>query len=33
VIIRGERGIFDLKEWLAARSGEQVEIAAITVAA
>jgi len=32
VIIRGERGMFDLKGWLAARSGEQVEIAAITVA-
>jgi tRNA(fMet)-specific endonuclease VapC len=32
VIIRGERGTFDLKGWLAARSSEQVEIAAITVA-
>lgn len=32
VIIRGERGTFDLKKWLSARSGEQVEIAAITVA-
>jgi tRNA(fMet)-specific endonuclease VapC len=32
VIIRGERGMFDLKGWLATRSGEQVEIAAITVA-
>lgn len=32
VIIRGERGTFDLKSWLLARSGERVEIAAITVA-
>lgn len=32
VIIRGERGTFDLTRWLAARSGETVEIAAITVA-
>lgn len=32
VIIRGERGTFDLKGWLSGRSGEQVEIAAITVA-
>jgi len=32
VIIRGERGTFDLKGWLSAHSGEQVEIAAITVA-
>ncbi len=32
VIIRGERGTFDLRGWLAAHSGEQVEVAAITVA-
>lgn len=32
VIIRGEKETFDLKGWLEARSGEQVEIAAITVA-
>lgn len=32
VIIRGERGTFDLKGWLAARSSEPVEIAAITIA-
>ena len=32
VIIRGERGTFDLKGWLSARSDERVEIAAITVA-
>lgn len=32
VIIRGERGTFDLRSWLLARSGERVEIAAITVA-
>jgi tRNA(fMet)-specific endonuclease VapC len=32
VIIRGERGTFDLQGWLSAHSGEQVEIAAITVA-
>jgi tRNA(fMet)-specific endonuclease VapC len=32
VIIRGERGTFDLKGWLSERSGEPVEIAAITVA-
>jgi tRNA(fMet)-specific endonuclease VapC len=32
VIIRGERGAFDLNTWLATRSSEPVEIAAITVA-
>lgn len=32
VIIRGEKGTFDLQGWLAARSHEQFEIAAITVA-
>ena len=32
VIIRGEKGTFDLKSWLASRSAEQFEIAAVTVA-
>ena len=32
VLIADERGIFDLKSWLAARQNEQVEIAAITAA-
>ena len=32
VIIRGERGAFDLQAWLAARPTEEFEIAAITVA-
>lgn len=32
VIIRGERGTFDLKRWLAAQDNEQFEIAAITLA-
>jgi predicted nucleic acid-binding protein len=32
VIIRGERGTFDLHRWLAARPAEEFEIAAITVA-
>jgi tRNA(fMet)-specific endonuclease VapC len=32
VIIRGEKGTFDLKGWLAARSDEEFEVAAITVA-
>lgn len=32
VIIRGERGSFDLAGWLASQSEEQFEIAAITVA-
>jgi len=32
VIIRGEKGSFDLKTWLLGRPDEQFEIAAITVA-
>jgi tRNA(fMet)-specific endonuclease VapC len=32
VIIRGERGTFDLKGWLASRPDDQFEVAAITVA-
>ena len=32
VIIRGERGKFDLGRWLSARAEDQFEIAAITVA-
>jgi tRNA(fMet)-specific endonuclease VapC len=32
VIIRGERGTFDLIGWLASRGGEEFQIAAITVA-
>jgi len=32
VIIRGERGIFDLAKWVAARPDDQFEIAAITLA-
>ena len=32
VIIRGERGSFDLAAWLGSRAAEQFEIAAITVA-
>ena len=32
VVIRGERGSFDLKNWVASRPREQFEIAAITVA-
>jgi predicted nucleic acid-binding protein len=32
VIIAGERGSLDLERWLASQSGEQVEVAAITVA-
>jgi tRNA(fMet)-specific endonuclease VapC len=32
VIIRGERGTFDLKRWLGRHAGEQFEIAAITLA-
>jgi tRNA(fMet)-specific endonuclease VapC len=32
VIIGGEKGTFDLQEWLEARGHEQFEIAAITVA-
>ncbi len=32
VIIRGERGIFDFKKWVASRPNERFEVAAITVA-
>jgi tRNA(fMet)-specific endonuclease VapC len=32
VIIRGEKGSFDLHHWVAARPREQFEVAAITVA-
>ena len=32
VIIRGEKGTFDLQSWLAGRSDEPIEVAAITVA-
>jgi tRNA(fMet)-specific endonuclease VapC len=32
VIIRGERGTFDLKNWVASRPNDQYEVAAITVA-
>jgi tRNA(fMet)-specific endonuclease VapC len=32
VIIRGEKGVFDLKNWLAMNASERFEIAAITVA-
>lgn len=32
VIIRGERGTFDLERWAASILGEELEIAAITVA-
>ena len=32
VLIRGERGTFDLKNWVASLPNEQFEIAAITVA-
>lgn len=32
VIIRGEKGTFDLKNWVASRPNDQFEIAAITVA-
>ena len=32
VLIADERGIFDLKSWLAARQNDQVEIAAISAA-
>jgi tRNA(fMet)-specific endonuclease VapC len=32
VIIRGEKGDFDLETWVASRPGEPFEIAAITVA-
>lgn len=32
VIIRGEKGTFDLKNWLTSRPDDQFEIAAVTVA-
>jgi tRNA(fMet)-specific endonuclease VapC len=32
VIIRGERGTFDFKSWVASRPNDQFEIAAVTVA-
>src|SRR5271166_4311853 len=32
VVIRGERGTFDLKSWVASRPNDRFEIAAITVA-
>jgi len=32
VLIRGEKGSFDLKSWLAGQANEQFEVAAITVA-
>jgi tRNA(fMet)-specific endonuclease VapC len=32
VVIRGEKGTFDLKNWVASRPDDQFEIAAITVA-
>jgi predicted nucleic acid-binding protein len=32
VVIRGEKGVFDLQQWVASRPNEQFEIAAITVA-
>jgi tRNA(fMet)-specific endonuclease VapC len=32
VIIKGERGLFDLRGWLATQADHEVEIAAITVA-
>jgi len=32
VIIRGEKGTFDLRKWVASRPNDQFEIAAITVA-
>jgi tRNA(fMet)-specific endonuclease VapC len=32
VIIRGEKGTFDLKTWVASRRDDQFEIAAVTVA-
>jgi tRNA(fMet)-specific endonuclease VapC len=32
VIIRGERGTFDLKKWFSSQANESFEIAAITVA-
>ena len=32
VIIRGERGTFDLRRWLASEGDEEIQIAAITIA-
>jgi tRNA(fMet)-specific endonuclease VapC len=32
VIIRGEKGVFDLQRWFASRPREEFEVAAITVA-
>jgi tRNA(fMet)-specific endonuclease VapC len=32
VIIRGEKGTFDFKKWVASRPNDQFEVAAITVA-
>ena len=32
VVIRGEKGTFNLKNWVASRASDQFEIAAITVA-
>ena len=32
VIIRGERGTFDLSRWLASEEDEEFQIAAITIA-
>jgi len=32
VIIRGEKGTFDLKKWVASRPNDRFEVAAITVA-
>src|SRR5450432_3002920 len=32
VIIRGEKGTFDLQGWLASRAAEEFEVAAVTVA-
>jgi predicted nucleic acid-binding protein len=32
VVIRGEKGVFDLAKWVASQPDEQFEIAAITVA-
>jgi len=32
VVIRGERGVFDVNEWLSSRPNDRFELAAITVA-
>ena len=32
VVIRGEKGLFDLKSWLAGQPDEQFELAAVTLA-